>query len=87
MRVAQRALEKRDSESQFRHAIPIEKRVAIALWRLLTGNSFHAVAKTFAVGKSTAVQITREFCLEMLRLAPRHVHFPRSRRKTVEAID
>ena len=84
VRVVQPALKKRDT--QFRRAIPIEKRVAIALWRLSTGNSFRTVAKTFAVGKSTAVQITREFCSEMLRLAPRYIHFPRSRKETAEAI-
>ena len=38
VRVVQAALEKRDT--QFRRAIPIEKRVAIALWRLSTGNLF-----------------------------------------------
>ena len=84
VRVVPLALEKRDT--QFRRAIPIEKRVVIALWRLSIGNSFRTVAKTLAVGKSTAVQITREFCSEMLRLAPRYIHFPRSRRETVEAI-
>ena len=85
VRVVQPALEKRDT--QFRRAIPIEKRVAIALWwRLSTGNLFRTVAKTFAAGKPTAVQITREFCSEMLRLAPRYIHFPRSRRETAEAI-
>ena len=57
VRVVQAALEKRDI--QFRRAIPIEKGVAIALWRLSTGNFFRTVAKTFAVGKSTALQITR----------------------------
>ena len=57
VRVVQAALEKRDI--QFRRAIPIEKRVAIALWRLSTGNLLRTVAKTFVVGKSTAVQITR----------------------------
>ena len=86
VRVVQAALEKRDT--QFRRAIPIEKRVAIALWwRLSTGNLFRTVAKTFAAGKPTAVQITREFCSEMLRLAPRYIHFPRSRRETAEAIE
>ena len=49
VRVVQSVLKKRDT--QFRRAIPIEKRVAIALWRLSTGNSFRTVAKTFAVGK------------------------------------
>ena len=57
VRVVQAALEKRDI--QFRRAIPIEKQVAIALWRLSTGNLLRTVAKTFVVGKSTAVQITR----------------------------
>ena len=84
VRVVQPALEKRDT--QFRRAIPIEKRVEIALWRLSTGNSFCTVTKTFAVGKSTTAQITREFCSEMLHLAPRYIHFPRSRRETAEAI-
>ena len=49
VRAVQPALEKRDT--QFRRAIPIEKRVAIALWRLSTDKSFRTVAKTFAFGK------------------------------------
>ena len=85
VRVVQPALEKRDT--QFRRGIPIEKRVAIALWRFSTGNSFRTIAETYAVGKSTAVQITREFCSEILRLTPRYIHFPRSRRETAEAIE
>ena len=85
VRVVQPALKKRDT--LFQRAIPIEMRVAITLWRLSTGNSFRTVAKTFAVGKSTAVQITREFCSEILRLAPRYIHFHRSRRETAEAIE
>ena len=36
---------------------------------------------------STAVQITREFYSEMLRLAPRCIHFPRRRTETAEAIE
>ena len=79
MRFVQPALEKRNT--QFRRAIPIEKRFEIAFWRLLTGNLFRTVAKTFAVGKSTAVEITREFCSEMLRLAPRYIHFPEAEEK------
>ena len=59
VRVVQPALEKRDT--QFRRAITIQKQVEIALWRLLTGNSFRTFTKTFAVGKSTTAQITREF--------------------------
>lgn len=78
-------LEKRDT--RLRKAVPIEKRVAVAIWRLSTGNSFRTIAKTFAIGKSTAVQITKEFCAEMLRLSPRYIKFPSSRRETAEAIE
>ena len=33
------------------------------------------------------VQFTREFCSEILRLTPRYIHFPRSRRETAAAIE
>ena len=78
-------LEKQDT--QLRKAVPIEKRVAVAIWRLSTGNSFRTIAKTFAIGKSTAVQISKEFCAEMLRLSPLYIKFPSSRRKTAQAIE
>ena len=48
VRLNSSALIKRDS--QFRRAIAVEKRVAIAIWRLSTGNSFRSIAKVFAVG-------------------------------------
>ena len=38
IRLVERRLSKRDTK--FRKAIPIEKRVGIALWRLGTGNSY-----------------------------------------------
>ena len=78
-------LEKRDTH--FRKAIPIEKRVAVAIWRLSTGNSFRSVSKTFAIGKSTAVTITREFCVEMMNISSRFIKFPVSRKETSEAIE
>ena len=43
------ALGKRDT--QIWRVISVEKQVAIALWRLLTDNSFRPAEKTFAVGK------------------------------------
>ena len=42
--------------------IPPNKLVAIALWRLAVGSSFHAIAAHFDVRKSTCVNITKEFC-------------------------
>ena len=48
-----------------RKAVPIKKRVPVALWRLATGNLFRIVSKTFATGKLTAVTIAGEFCTEI----------------------
>ena len=59
--VVRPALEKRDT--RLRRAIPMEKRVWVAIWRLATGDTFRSIAKTFAIGKSTAVKITKEFVL------------------------
>ena len=84
-RIVLLVMEKRDT--QLRRAVPIEKHVAIAVRRLSTGNSFRTTAKTFAVGKSTAVQITRYFCSEIQRLASGFIKFPNTKRQTAEAIE
>ena len=47
-------------DTQFRKAIPVEKRMAIALWRMATGNSYRTIREIFVVAKSTAVEITNE---------------------------
>ena len=36
--------------TKFRRAIKIERRVALALWRLATGSSYRNVSKVFGVG-------------------------------------
>lgn len=47
-------------DTQFRKAIPVEKRMAIALWRVATGNSYRTIREIFVVAKSLAVEITNE---------------------------
>ena len=49
VQVGRPALEKRDT--QLRRAIPIEKRVGVAIWRVAAGDTFRSIAKTFAIGK------------------------------------
>lgn len=51
----------------FRQAIPVQKRVAIALWRLGTGNSYRSTAITFGIGKSSAIKICHSFSEAMNR--------------------
>ena len=84
-KIVQAVIYKRDT--QFRRAVTTEKRVAIALWWLSTENSFHTTPKTLAVGKSTAVQITRDFCSEIQRLASEFIKFLNTRRKAAKNFD
>ena len=48
-------------DTRLRRAVPLEKRVAVALWRLGTGNVFCATAITFGIGKATTIEICHEF--------------------------
>lgn len=48
-------------DTHFRAAVPLEKRVAIGLWRLATGESYRSASVTFGVGKCTALNIVHEF--------------------------
>lgn len=45
-----------------RRAILVEKRVAAALWRLATGNSYRTTGLVFGVGRCTALKLKNEFC-------------------------
>ena len=78
------SVEKRDS--RFREAASIEKRVAVALWRLASGNAYRTVASTFGIGKSTAVEITNSFIHILNELYEDWIAFPASVQETGEAI-
>ena len=62
----------------FREAISIEKRVGIALWKLITGNSYRSIGKTFGVSASLCCEVVLEFCVVLYVLAPRFISFPDS---------
>ena len=74
-------------DTKFRKSISAQNRVAIALWRLSTGNFFRTIAKTFAVGKSTAVSITKGFCKEMRQLSKEYIKFPVTSNEVENAIE
>ncbi|KAJ8278342.1 hypothetical protein GJAV_G00086590 [Gymnothorax javanicus] len=48
--------------TNFRQALPLEKRVAIALWRLATNVEYRYIGALFGVGCSTVGQCVREVC-------------------------
>ena len=58
----------------------------LQLWILSTGNSFLSIEETFGIAKSIAVQISAEFCNEIVRLTQLFIQFLSIRRDTAEAI-
>ena len=56
--------------TRLRAAVPIEKRVAIGLWRLGTGESYRSRSITFGVGKCTALNIVHEFIRALFTRIP-----------------
>ena len=71
----------------FRHALPVHKRVAVALWKLATGNSYRTTSKVFGVGLSTACKLHNEFCSTLCQLAPQFIKFPTNGRETATEIE
>nr|XP_034986031.1 uncharacterized protein LOC118092265 isoform X2 [Zootoca vivipara]XP_034986032.1 uncharacterized protein LOC118092265 isoform X2 [Zootoca vivipara] len=49
-------------DTNMRAAIPVDKRVALTLWKLATSDSYRSVAHQFGVGVSTASVIVMEVC-------------------------
>lgn len=52
----------RKADTRFKAAIPLEKRIAIALYALGSSSEYRSVANIFGVGKSTVANLVVEFC-------------------------
>ena len=50
-----------DATLFLQNTVAVEKRVAVAIWRLSTGNSFRTVSNVFGIGLSTSSEIGMEF--------------------------
>lgn len=72
--------------TNMRQAIPVEKRVAVALWRLATGNSYGTTGLTFGVGRCTALKLKDEFCSALLRNSKEFIKFPKGEAETRSAV-
>jgi hypothetical protein len=67
-----------------REALPVRKKVAIALFYLKSGADYGVVGLTFGVGKATVFFIVEEFCSAVLQhYFPQKVRFP----STVEEME
>ncbi|XP_077507836.1 uncharacterized protein LOC144118947 [Amblyomma americanum] len=66
-------------DTNMRKAIPLRKRVAIAIYRLATSAEERTVANVFGVSRSSVNNIVREFCDTMVEvLEPRYIKMPRT---------
>ena len=70
----------------WREAITVEKRIAVAIWRLSTGNLYRATSKVFGIGLSTACKLLDEFYSAVFHLAPQFISFPKNGRETAREI-
>lgn len=67
-------------DTNMRRAIPVERGVGVALWRLATGNSYQTTGLTFGVGRCTALKLKDEFCSDFIK-------FPKGEAETRHAIE
>ena len=66
------------SETHYRMAIPVKKRVAIALWFLATPEEYRTIAHLFGVARCTVCVIVNEVCKAINSiLRPQYISFPR----------
>ena len=63
--------------THYRLAIPVEKRVAIALWCLATPAEYRTIAHLFGVARCTVCIIVKDVCKAIVSvLQPRYISFP-----------
>ncbi|XP_017481322.1 PREDICTED: putative nuclease HARBI1, partial [Rhagoletis zephyria] len=75
-------------DTNYRDAIPLEKRVAIALYALGSSSEYRSIAHLFGVGKATVCKIFIEFCNEVwASLAPIYLNnFPLKRSQIEQGV-
>ena len=74
-------------ETRLRKPVSVEKRVAVGVWRLSTGNSYRSCGLQFGLGKSTAKVICQEFEEALCRKEELFIWFPYSEDEVQEAMD
>ncbi|CAK6977085.1 uncharacterized protein LOC127636332, partial [Scomber scombrus] len=63
--------------TNYRLCVPIQKRVAIAIWKLATGGEYRTISHLFGVGLSTVFNCVQDFCNAVIKvLLPAHIIFP-----------
>ncbi|XP_021324076.1 uncharacterized protein [Danio rerio] len=64
-------------DTRLRPALPLEKRVAVALWRLASNVEYRTISTLFGVGRSTVCKCVRDVCHAIvLLLRPLYLRTP-----------
>jgi len=64
--------------TNLRNPIPVEKRVAVGLWQLATGDCYRTCALAIGLSKASAVYCSHELVQELCRLKNGFIKFPTS---------
>ena len=63
-------------DTKLRECILVNKRVAVALWRLVTGDTYRSTGLQFGVGRCTAMLLKADFCKAIAKKATCFIKFP-----------
>lgn len=58
-----------------RKALSVEKRIAVALWRLATDDTYRSTFLQFGLGRTTALKAKEEFCKTLAKKAGEFIKF------------
>lgn len=63
--------------TNYRLCVPVQKRVAVAIWKLATGSEYKTISHLFGVGLSTVFNCVQDFCNAVIKvLLPVHIACP-----------
>ena len=72
--------------TRLRQCIHVNKRVAVALWRLATGDTYRSTGLQFGIGRCTAMLITHDFCEAIAKRATEFIKFPVTEQEVLQSI-
>ena len=73
-------------DTRLRQSIPVNKRVAVALWRLATGDTYRSTGLQFGIGRCTAMLIKHDFCKAIAKRATEFIKFPETEQEVLQSI-
>ena len=67
-------------------SVPVNKRVAVALWCLATGDINRSTGLQFDIGRCTAMLMTHDFCQAIAKWTTEFIKFPETEQELLQSI-